>query len=78
MFKSLDVKEHMEVVGSDEKHVGTVDHMEGSDRIKLTKNDPSAGGKHHFLPIDFVDFVDSKVHLNKTGQQAMSEWQTAS
>jgi len=78
MFKSLDVKEHMEVVGSDEKHVGTVDHMEGSDRIKLTKNDPSADGKHHFLPIDFVDFVDSKVHLNKTSQQAMAEWQTAS
>jgi hypothetical protein len=77
MFKSLDVKEHMEVVGSDEKHVGTVDHMEGSDRIKLTKNDPSADGKHHFLPIDFVDFVDSKVHLNKTSKQAMAEWQTA-
>ena len=26
MFKSLDIEEHMEVVGSDGKHVGTVDH----------------------------------------------------
>ncbi len=77
MFKSLDVKEHMEVVGSDDKHVGTVDHMEGTDRIKLAKTDPSAGGKHHFLPIDFVDYVDSKVHLNKTSRQAMTEWQSA-
>ena len=77
MFKSLDVKEHMEVVGSDDKHVGTVDHMEGADRIKLAKNDPSAGGKHHFLPIDFVEYVDNKVHLNKSSKQAMAEWQTA-
>ncbi len=74
MFKSLDIKEHMEVVGSDEKHVGTVDHLEGTDRIKLTKTDPEAGGKHHFLPIDMVDFVDSKVHLTKTGQEAKAAW----
>ena len=77
MFKSLDVKEHMEVVGSDDKHVGTVDHMEGADRIKLAKNDPAAGGKHHFIPIDFVEYVDGKVHLNKSSKQAMAEWQSA-
>jgi hypothetical protein len=41
------VKEHMEVVGSDGKHVGTVDHMDG-DRIKLTrKDDPDGSGQHH-------------------------------
>ena len=39
MFKSLDIQDHMEVVGSDDKHVGTVDHMEGVDRILLTKDD---------------------------------------
>ena len=36
MFKSLDIQEHMEVVGSDGKHVGTVDHKEGGDRVMLT------------------------------------------
>jgi hypothetical protein len=30
----------MEVLGSDGQHVGTVDHMQGTDKIKLTKNDP--------------------------------------
>ena len=25
-----DIKEHMEVLGSDGQHVGTVDHMDGS------------------------------------------------
>src|ERR1700691_4121179 len=38
MFKSLDVQEHMEVVGSDGKHVGTVDHKESPDLIILTKD----------------------------------------
>ena len=33
MFKSLDIQEHMEVVGSDGKHVGIVDHKEGDDRL---------------------------------------------
>ena len=31
------IKEHMEVVGSDDVHVGTVDHMEGANEVKLTK-----------------------------------------
>src|ERR1700676_381032 len=44
MFKSLDVQDRMEVVGSDGEHVGTVDHKESADRIILTKDDPKAGG----------------------------------
>ena len=77
MFKSLDIQGHLEVVGADDKHVGTVDHMEGVDRILLTKDDPAAGGKHHIIAIDWVDYVDSKVHLNKSCGTAMKEWQTA-
>ena len=77
MFKSLDIQDHMEVVGSDDKHVGTVDHMEGPERILLTKDDPAAGGKHHTIAIDWVGYVDSKVHLNMPYTTAMREWQTA-
>jgi hypothetical protein len=75
MFKSLDIQEHMEVVGSDGKHVGTVDHKEGGDRLMLTKDDPKAGGHHHLISIDWVDYVDRKVHLNKPSQKATVEWQ---
>ena len=35
------IREHMEVIGADGVHVGTVDHVDG-DRIKLTKADSSA------------------------------------
>ena len=30
--------------------------MEG-DRIKLAKNDPQAGGQHHYIPTDWVERV---------------------
>jgi hypothetical protein len=71
------IREHMEVLGSDGKHIGTVDHLEGEDKIKLTRKDPSAGGKHHFIPLDWVDHVDDKVHLNKPSVEAIVQWQTA-
>ena len=44
-----DIKEHMEVIGADGVHVGTVDKVEGG-RIKLTKKDSGEGshkGHHH-------------------------------
>ena len=44
------IKEHMEVLGADGMHVGTVDQLEGRDQVKLTKDDPDAGGEHHFIP----------------------------
>ena len=38
------IREHMEVLASDGQHVGRVDHMEGADKIKLTKSDPTSSG----------------------------------
>ena len=31
------IKEHMDVISSDRKTVGKVDHLEGTDKIKLTR-----------------------------------------
>jgi hypothetical protein len=50
MVAPVMIKEHMEVLGSDGVHVGTVDHLEGRDQVKLTKDDPDAGGERHFIP----------------------------
>ncbi|MEI9803342.1 MAG: DUF2171 domain-containing protein [Pseudolabrys sp.] len=77
MAKAQDIKEHMEVVGSDGQHVGTVDHLEGADKIKLAKSDPAAGGQHHVIPLAWVDHVDSHVHLNKASKDVQKQWQTA-
>ena len=74
MSQAHDIREHMEVVGSDGEHVGTVDHVEGS-RIKLTRTDPAAGGEHHFLHLDMVGSVENdRVRLVRTAAQAKDEW----
>jgi hypothetical protein len=77
MINTQDIREHMEVIGSDGQHVGTVDHLEGSNRLKLTKTDPKAGGQHHFIPIDWIDHVDAHVHLSKPAKDVMTQWQAA-
>lgn len=67
-----EIREHMEVVGSDGAHVGTVDKVEG-DRIKLTRqDDPDGSGQHHhFLPISSVAGVaDGKVRLDMPADRA--------
>ena len=71
------IQKHMEVVGSDGIHVGTIDHTENADRIVLTGDDPKARGKPHLISVDWVDYVDSKVHLNKPSKKAISEWRIA-
>lgn len=77
MIDTSAIGEHMEVVGSDGQHVGTVDKLQGN-QIKLTKADPAAGGEHHFLPISAIQSVqDGKVTLSVPAQQAMSMRQGA-
>jgi hypothetical protein len=64
MMDVAKIKEHMDVLDSVGKKIGQVDHMEGSDKIKLTKTG-SPDGKHHLVPLSWVDHIDSHVHLNK-------------
>lgn len=67
------VKEHQDVVGSDGKHVGTVDKVRG-DRIILTKSDPDAGGHHHSIPSSWLQAVADKVTISKTAEEAQAHW----
>lgn len=67
------IKEHMEVVGSDSKHVGIVDHLDG-DRLKLTHHDSQADGKHHFLPLTAIASVAEFVTLTMTAAEAEAQW----
>jgi hypothetical protein len=68
------IKEHMEVIGADGVHLGTVDKVEG-DRIKLTKADSGEGsheGHHHFIPLGLVAEVEGdKLRLSATGANAV-------
>jgi hypothetical protein len=69
------IKEHMEVIGADGVHVGTVDHVQEG-RIKLTKADSGTGsheGHHHFIPLGLVaDVEGDQVRLSANADVAVT------
>ena len=68
------IKEHMHVHGSDDKHVGRVDHVKG-DQIELAKMDIETGFKHRYIPVSWVSAIrDDKVMLTKTHDEAEALW----
>jgi hypothetical protein len=73
MALTSSIREHMEVIGADGVHIGTVDKVEGH-RLKLTKADSGQGshaGHHHYLPIGLVaDVEGDRVRLSTTGTNA--------
>ena len=73
MIDTNKIKPHMPVVCSKEGQFATVDHVQGKE-LKLTKDDK---GQHHFIPLDWVRTVDDKVHIDRTGDQAMQQWKTS-
>ena len=66
------IREHMEVIGADGVHVGTVDSIAG-DRIKLIKADSgSHSGHHHYVSGGLVAEVEGdKVRLSANGDAAV-------
>jgi len=80
MADTSQIKEHMEVIGADGVHVGTVDHVDG-DRIKLTKKDSGAdinegqgshAGHHHYISVGLVaDVEGDKVRLSANADVAV-------
>ncbi|WP_046863519.1 DUF2171 domain-containing protein [Microvirga massiliensis] len=56
------IREHMEVIGADGVHIGTVDRLEGN-RIKLIKRDSGQGthkGHHHYIPTSLVAEIEGE------------------
>jgi hypothetical protein len=75
------IREHMEVIGADGVHIGTVDKIDGG-RIKLTKADSSVqlegaeggahAGHHHYVSLGLVAGVEgNQVRLSATGANAV-------
>jgi len=76
MIQAAEIREHMDVVGSDGGHVGRVDKVMG-DEIELTKLDLGSGLKHHMIPLSWVEMIDDDtVRLNRTKDAAKADWRT--
>ena len=73
MSNLSDIKEHMDIIGADGVHVGTVDKVEGG-RIKLVKDDSGEGkhaGHHHYIEGNLVAGIeDDVVRLSANGDVA--------
>ena len=71
----ITIKQHMEVIGADGVHIGTVDRVEHG-RIKLTKADSGEGrhkGHHHFIDLGLVaDVEGQKVRLSANAAVAVT------
>lgn len=66
-----EITEHMPVIANDGTQVGTVDHLDGENMIKLTRDEE---GNHHWIPISWVTSVDGTVLLDRSVVQAQEEW----
>lgn len=75
MTDTSKIREHMEVIGADGVHVGTVDRIEG-ERIKLTKLDSGQGahkGHHHYIPSSLIAEVEgNNVRLSANSDVAVT------
>lgn len=69
MINVSQIKEHMEVKGSDGKHVGTVLGVEGK-QVKI-----ASGGMDHYIDLAAVDAVQGeKLTLSKTVEETVRTW----
>lgn len=66
------IREHMEIIGADGVHIGTVDKVEG-DRIKMTRADSgSHDNHHHYLSGGLVAAIEGdRVRLSAAGAAAV-------
>ena len=78
------LREGMEIVGSDGRHLGDIDHVLDTGEIQLNKRDSEAEaesgvghGHHHFIPVDWVEHIDSNANratIRLSRDQAEQQW----
>jgi hypothetical protein len=70
------IREHMPVIASCGRRIGTVDRVEGPS-IKLIKSASAAHGEHRYIPLGWVEEVTENVRLNRSGEEAERHWRAA-
>jgi len=70
------IKPDMPVVCSEDGEFATVDHMEGTNYLKLKKDEV---GQHHYIPLTWVISTENgKVKVDRSGDKAMQDWSIVS
>lgn len=78
MMFAEQIREGLEIVGTDGVHVGTVDGLSGT-LLKLKKSDPSSGGTQHYLDIGLIVAIDGNAaKLLVPASEARQRWSAES
>ena len=68
-----DIKKHADVIASCGTKVGTVDHLDGENQLKLTRDE---SGQHHLIPTGWIGEVkEDQAILNKNSEDVKDQWQ---
>ncbi len=67
-----DITKHADVIASCGTKVGAVDHLDGSDKLKLRRNEE---GSHHLIPLSWVNEIKAnQVLLNVDSEEVKNKW----
>jgi hypothetical protein len=73
MIQASQIKDHMQIVGSDGQQLGSVERVDGSSRIKFAAKG-AADGRDHFIPLDWVASVEGQtLRLSKSSHDVQQE-----
>lgn len=73
MVQASQIKDRMQILGSDGQQLGSVERVEGSSRIKYAPRGAGGGGDH-FIPLAWVAGVEGQtIRLNKSSLEVQQE-----
>ena len=74
MINFNQIKPDMLVVCSEDSQFAIVDHLEGTNYLKLKKD---KAGQHHYIPLSWVGSIEGgKVKMKFPRQKLIQEWLT--
>ena len=73
MIQASQIRNQMQIVGSDGQQLGSVEQVDGSSRIKYAPK-TAAGKGDHFIPLAWVTSVEGQtVRLSKSSHDVQQE-----
>lgn len=70
MLNPAKIQKNMAVVSSHREPLGFVDHI-ADGNLELARDEV---GQHHFVPMRWIDHIDSQVHLARTAAEVRRLW----
>jgi hypothetical protein len=72
MIQASQIRDHMQIVGSDGQQLGSVERVDGTSRIKFAPK--GAARADHFIPLDWVASVEGQtIKLSKPSHDVQQE-----